>query len=377
MNFTNRPLESKRWVRQTKQLEKITSEARYTRIVLPSKPPPDVETDLIDPESLQYHVVEGITDLQSKDSNESMDDEECPVLVSPKHSLMKDGSETLNTDGAMTLERILVRSSHFVKTAQHASWNKDTLRSLFETISNASEAHRGTEANNDFVELVSRLLDSIGGGEKSINDASLISETLLSDTEVESPRRLGYVRIGSALLALIYSDTSIEDKAHRVLSTNTLAKLQHRWVAASYTPEGQEERKNWILRSQPPSLEQDEKWLYYSCFQELCREVLHLNITDVTESELHDFFMALDEKKTGVCSFYRLMGLLEADPNRGSMEKPRPRSSKKEKITASTSKHPIHQGPPWRPPSKKDFGWRMIDEKPQFNFISGREGHWC
>ena len=145
------------------------------------------------------------------------------------------------------------------------------------------------------------------------------------------------------------------------LDKRVLGKMRYRWVSASYTAEGQRERGEWVEKSRPPHLDEEAKWFGYTSLRELCRGVLSISREEITDEELAEFFDALDEGKNGACSFFRFLGLLEADPTTGATQ-PRPRSSR---TNRKRSSHSPYRGPPWRPPSGKDFGWRMIDDRPR------------
>lgn len=152
------------------------------------------------------------------------------------------------------------------------------------------------------------------------------------------------------------------------LDKRVLGKLRYRWLSASFTAEGQRERKEWIEKSRPPHLDEDATWFRYSSLWELCRNVLSISRDEIIDEELAEFFDALDGGNSGACSFFRFLGLLEADPSRGATHPIRPRSRTN---TRKQSLHSPFRGPPWRPPSGKDFGWRMIDDTPRSSVHPG------
>lgn len=173
----------------------------------------------------------------------------------------------------------------------------------------------------------------------------------------------GYFRIAAVLLSMFEdkpvtprstSDKSLApckgtEKLERYLDSIVLQKLRFRWMAATLTSHGQRARQMWMSKYQPPNISQDDRWLTFPGFRELCRRVLGLHQTEVSNDELELLFDSLDLEDNGRVSFYKLVGYLEANTHHDhglvlqSRRKSRPRSPSK-----------LRGLPVWRPPGR-DF----------------------
>ena len=113
--------------------------------------------------------------------------------------------------------------------------------------------------------------------------------------------------------------------------------------------------------------------------RDLVRHVLNVSIEEIAEDELAAFFYALADQDQngegrsggGAWSFYKILGLLESDYQRqqeqprksrerhgGSGGRSRSRTPTKGRSRKKAVAAEPFQGPPWRPPSTKDIGWR-------------------
>ena len=227
-----------------------------------------------------------------------------------------------------------------------------------------------------------RLLDSLGdewgGGSSGYEDfvARSFEDAALLQTAAS---REGYRRIFATLAAMVEElhpvphclpeSPPMSSRSARRLSAQeeaeydrVVGRLQYRWVAASLTDEGQDARREWIARFRPPGLEQDDEWLTLAGLRELARRVLQLTPVEVSEDELIALFETLDHDDSGYASFFKLVGILEADTpttSNAALRGPRRRRKKKPRRPKSAGRSVQFTNLPWRNPGPKDKGWQV------------------
>jgi hypothetical protein len=253
------------------------------------------------------------------------------------------------------------------------------LQMLFAEIAAAMSGHNQESAQR-FVQLLALLLDSLSL--EKTRFGALISQTFRDPALVHSTAtEVGYLRIAAALLSmadtqlsaldltlraprLVYdspppptlppsndwalSPASSSVRPPKFLDDRVLGKLRYRWMATTFTPEGLKARRSWMGNFRPPDLEHDEFWLSLPAFRELCRHVLGLLQVEITEDDIEFFFDYLDVENSGRASFYKLVGILEADPTRDYRAAGTGLRFGKRRPKARVS----FEGPPWRPPGR-------------------------
>jgi len=248
------------------------------------------------------------------------------------------------------------------------------LRHLFKEILETAVEH-SFEEQKALVVVLANLMDGLCDGEpnfrlivaRSFNDAALCHS---------APAEAGFLRITSALLDIAQIEAPAEhgsanpspqrteresDELPRSLDDRLLGKIKYRWVAASFTYEGQEARREWIAKFRPPALGQDDKWLTLSGLRELIRRVLQLTPVEVNEYEVAEFFSVIDVDDSGYASFYKLLGLLESETLQ------RPCTSKKQRRRKAKSAGRVaFTNAPWKPPGPKDKGWHVTQSDRAF-----------
>jgi hypothetical protein len=203
------------------------------------------------------------------------------------------------------------------------------------------------KSNNKVVPVKKKKIKIITKDEKEDDDDEEVDEHVLS--EAWSPK---------------HKEDEEENDDDRGLmcgiDERVLGKLQYRWMATSFTMQGESARKLWVSRFRPPNFGYDDEWLTLEGMLELIRIVLQFTQSEISDDEIESFFNVLDLDNTGSISFYKLVGLLEADnvPLRQrtstkykATKKKRKRKKKKDEMMEPSSS--TFCGPPWKPAGRK------------------------
>eukprot|EP00615_Pteridomonas_danica_P012189 CAMPEP_0114342950 /NCGR_PEP_ID=MMETSP0101-20121206/10206_1 /TAXON_ID=38822 ORGANISM="Pteridomonas danica, Strain PT" /NCGR_SAMPLE_ID=MMETSP0101 /ASSEMBLY_ACC=CAM_ASM_000211 /LENGTH=581 /DNA_ID=CAMNT_0001477359 /DNA_START=511 /DNA_END=2254 /DNA_ORIENTATION=- len=166
---------------------------------------------------------------------------------------------------------------------------------------------------------------------------------------------------------------SMLGRVHEI-DERVLAKLKYRWMATSFTLQGESARKEWIAKFKPPDLFTDDEWLTLEGTNELIRIVLQFMPFEISDMDVEMFFRAIDIDDSGYISFYKLVGLLEADNTqlrhgRNHHGRKRVKKKKKSKTTKKSSSLGGADGgvvinPPWKPASKQNQVATLISALP-------------
>jgi hypothetical protein len=141
-----------------------------------------------------------------------------------------------------------------------------------------------------------------------------------------------------------------------------LRRLKYRWMATSLTLQGESARVDWVAKFKPPDIGHDDNWLTLDGIIELIRHVLQISEYEVSDSEIERFFDIIDYEGYGFTSFYKFVGLLEADnvPSRPMRKIWKRRKNSKKKKKKRDQLEGMFEQPPWVPPVKLNENDRLL-----------------
>lgn len=399
-----RKLERQRWGQCVLGVQQGTATPAAFNALLPYAPEEDLEPlELIDPDSI-YHLLH-----RREPTPEPTPPEPTPRQLTPREPTPEPAAAAEAAtppefarppvrrradDEHAFVDQVLERASVFRGNLARGKWSDLTLRQLFEDIGAAAAAQPDARGRRNLHSSLVALLEGLSL-ERSRYGA-LVAAAFSDPSLVHSAAtEAGYLRVAATLLAMtdgdamklpdsfaapmasvegsprtfgaelqpsLYAEAApLQRPAPRLepveLDAHVLEKLRYRWRAASCSPQGQRARQAWVAAHTPPDhLAAHDEGLTLGALRALCRRVLELTPAEVSEDDLGWFFGALDVDGSGRASFYKLLGLLEAESpmrllrsagagrRKGGKKTKRPKSAKVAFVQA-----------PWRNPGPNDL----------------------
>jgi hypothetical protein len=396
-----RKLEKQRWDQCVLGVRRGATASAAFNALLPYAPEEDLEPlELIDPDSL-YHLLHRREPTPEPTPRELTPREPTPEpeeAAAPHEAARPPLRRRANGEHSF-VDQVLERANGFRDGLALGQWSHAPLRNLFEDMVQVADAQPDARGRRNLHHLMVALLEGLSA-ERSRYGAFVATAfkdpILLHSAATEA----GYLRIAATLVAMADGDAlklhpsfaapmaSVDGSprtfggepslAHNSpqrphaeplpqrppaprtkpveFDAHVLEKLRYRWLASSFSPQGQRARHAWVATHQPPDrLAADDEALTLGALRALCRSVLQLTPMEVSEGELDWFFCALNHDGSGRASFYKLLGLLEAEspirPLRSSGAGRRKGGKKKRPKSAKVSFVQV----PWRNPGPSDL----------------------